>query len=344
MSSTTDCLPEEASLLCEGGVPLGADGSTLRMLVADGSLGETSTIETEHGTITISTRGEATKPCLLAYHDMGLNHTANFQSFFGYPEMAALAQSFRLVCVNGLGQEEGAESLPQGFIYPNMEQLAEAVERVRTHLNLRSFIGLGVGMGANVLARYALTHPDNVDALVLFNPSATAPGWIEWGYQKLNIRHLKAQTMTTNIVEYLLWHHFGKPEACNQDVVTMFKQHFERNVNATNLGMLFQSYIQRTDLGIVRELDPNKKKDTRMLRCPVLNITSNFSAHIEDSVAFNSRLDPANSSWMKVQDCGMVLEETPGKIVEAMRLFLQGLGYAVGSSSRRASCVAGQGL
>ena len=41
----------------------------------------------------------------------------------------------------------------------------------------------------------------------------------------------------------------------------------------------------------------------------------------------NGRLDPSNSSWMKISDAGMVLEEQPSKISEALRLFLQGLGY-----------------
>jgi Ndr family len=29
----------------------------------------------------------------------------------------------------------------------------------------------------------------------------------------------------------------------------------------------------------------------------------------------------------QIQDCGMVLEEQPGKVSEAFRLFLQGQGY-----------------
>jgi hypothetical protein len=30
---------------------------------------------------------------------------------------------------------------------------------------------------------------------------------------------------------------------------------------------------------------------------------------------------------LQIQDCGMVLEEQPGKVSEAFRLFLQGQGY-----------------
>lgn len=30
---------------------------------------------------------------------------------------------------------------------------------------------------------------------------------------------------------------------------------------------------------------------------------------------------------LQISDCGMVLEEQPNKVSEALRLFLQGLGY-----------------
>lgn len=55
----------------------------------------------------------------------------------------------------------------------------------------------------------------------------------------------------------------GKLEECNQDLVAVYRQHFEKALNATNLGLLVDAYIRRNDLNIVRELDPNKKKVRR---------------------------------------------------------------------------------
>ena len=49
-----------------------------------------------------------------------------------------------------------------------------------------------------------------VNALCLVNCVSTAAGWIEWGYQKLNARHLSTGGMTQGALDYLLWHHFGK--------------------------------------------------------------------------------------------------------------------------------------
>ena len=49
-----------------------------------------------------------------------------------------------------------------------------------------------------------------MECLVLVNAVCTPPGWIEWGYQKMNVRHLKTSGMTQGVMDYLMWHHFGK--------------------------------------------------------------------------------------------------------------------------------------
>jgi len=34
-----------------------------------------------------------------------------------------------------------------------------------------------------------LNHADKVDGLVLINCTAKQAGWVEWGYQKVRVRH-----------------------------------------------------------------------------------------------------------------------------------------------------------
>lgn len=67
-----------------------------------------------------------------------------------------------------------------------------------------------------------------------------------------------------------------------------------------NLALLIDSYVRRTDLNIARELDPTRKKDGSTLSVPVINITGALSPHVDDTVTLNGRLDPTNSTWMKV--------------------------------------------
>jgi hypothetical protein len=81
----------------------------------------------------------------------------------------------------------------------------------------------------------------------------------------------------------------------------VYKTYFERHVNPTNLALFIDSYIRRTDLNIVRELEPSRRKNSHTLNMPVMNITGALSPHVDDTVTLNGRLDPTNSTWMKVR-------------------------------------------
>ncbi|XP_057319969.1 protein NDRG3 isoform X5 [Microplitis mediator] len=293
----------------------------------DGSVRE-ERVDTDKGSLLVAVQGNRAKPAILTYHDLGLNYISSFQAFFNYIDMRVLLENFCVYHVNAPGQEEGSPTLPFDYVYPTMDELAQQLLFVLGHFGLKSVIGFGVGAGANILARFALSHPSKVNALCLINCISTQAGWIEWGYQKLNVRHLRSQGMTQGVLDYLMWHHFGRgTEERNHDLAQVYTNYFERKVNPMNLALLIDSYVRRTDLNIARELDPTRKKDGSTLSVPVINITGALSPHVDDTVTLNGRLDPTNSTWMKISDCGMVLEEQPGKVSEAFRLFLQGEGY-----------------
>lgn len=279
-------------------------------------------VDTDRGALLVAVQGCRSKPPILTYHDLGLNYVSSFQAFFNYVDMRALLENFCVYHVNAPGQEEGAPPLPDEYAYPSIEELAELLDQVVQHFQLKYFIGFGVGAGANIMARYALRRPERVVALCLVNCPSTQAGWIEWGYQKLNARHLRHRGMTQPVLDYLMWHHFGRhTDERNHDLVHAYKTYFERSVNPHNLSLFIDSYVKRTDLGI------DRGEGAQTLRMPVLNVTGALSPHVDDTVTLNGRLDPATSTWMKISDCGMVLEEQPAKLSEAFRLFLQGEGY-----------------
>ena len=62
---------------------------------------------------------------------------------------------------------------------------------------------------------------------------------------------------------------------------------------------------------------------------PILNVVGAYSPFVEETVTLNGKLNPSNTNWMKIQDAAMVVEEQPGKIAEAFRLFMQGQGYCL---------------
>lgn len=80
----------------------------------------------------------------------------------------------------------------------------------------------------------------------------------------------------------------------------MYKAQFERAVNPTNLAMLINSYVGRTDLQIARTPSATSPQQSKTLRMPVMNVAGKLSPHASDAVTFNGRLDPANSTWMEV--------------------------------------------
>lgn len=113
--------------------------------------------------------------------------------------------------------------------------------------------------------------------------------------------------MTQGVVDYLMWHHFGRnPEERNHDLAQLYKSHFERAVNPTNLAMLINSYIHRTDLQIARTPSGSPQAQAT-LKMPVINVTGSLSPHVDDTVTLNGRLNPENSSWMKVDYCNLFI-------------------------------------
>ncbi len=115
---------------------------------------------------------------------------------------------------------------------------------------------------------------------------STHSGWIEWGYQKLNIRSLRnAGALTASAIDFLLWHHFGKnQEQRNHDLVQVYRQYFHDKMNPHNLAMLLDTYITRSDLGIQRlNLQSGSPPGKGTLAMPVLLITGSYSPHVEDT-------------------------------------------------------------
>ena len=81
----------------------------------------------------------------------------------------------------------------------------------------------------------------------------------------------------------------------------MYRDYFEHHVNPANLALIIDSYIRRSDMNITREVDASGNTSVKTIKVPVLNLTGALSPHVDDTVTFNSRLDPSNSTWMKVK-------------------------------------------
>uniref|UniRef100_A0A8C6UP20 Ndrg family member 3a n=2 Tax=Neogobius melanostomus TaxID=47308 RepID=A0A8C6UP20_9GOBI len=315
-------------------------------------------IETPHGVLHVTMRGvpKGNRPVILTYHDIGLNHKSCFNTLFNYEDMQEITQHFAVVHVDAPGQQEAAPPFPSGYRYPTMDELAEMLPSVLTQLRVNTVIGIGVGAGAYVLTRFALNHPSLVEGLVLIDVDPCAEGWIDWAASKLT-------GWTSNLVDIIMAHHFSTDELTdNQELIQTYRLHIAQDINQDNLALFCGSYQYRQDLGIERPIVGLNEHTVNTLTCPALLVVGDTSPAVEAVVSSNSvsspkilmrgkirtasafkskflfsflfqvecnsRLNPTKTTLLKMADCGGLPQVVqPGKLAEAFKYFVQGMGY-----------------
>ncbi|KAM3617580.1 uncharacterized protein V6R79_008399 [Siganus canaliculatus] len=281
-------------------------------------------VETPHGVLHVTMRGVAkgNRPTILTYHDVGLNHKSCFNSLFNYEDMQEVTQHFSVLHVDAPGQQENAAVFPTGYQYPTMDELAEMLPSVLTQLQVKSVIGIGVGAGAYVLTRLALNEPSLVEGLVLINIDPCAKGWVDWAASKLS-------GWTSSLVDVLMGHHFSTDELTeNQEIVQTYRLHISQDVPQENLALFYGSYDSRTELQMERPVLGLSDSTVLTLRCPALLVVGDTSPAVDVVVECNSRLNPTKTTLLKMADCGGLPQVVqPGKLAEAFKYFVQGMGY-----------------
>ncbi|XP_031422392.1 protein NDRG3b isoform X2 [Clupea harengus] len=281
-------------------------------------------IETAHGVLHVTMRGtpKGNRPVILTYHDIGLNHKSCFNVLFNFEDMQEITQHFAVVHVDAPGQQEGAPPFPGGYLYPTVDELAEMIPSVLTQLKISSVIGIGVGAGAYILSRLALNEPALVEGLVLINVDSCAKGWMDWAATKLT-------GWTSNLTDIVMAHHFSTEELTDDlEITQTYHLHIAQDINQDNMALFYNSYNARRDLEIERPIPGLNEETVITLKCPSLLVVGDTSPAVDTVVECNSRLNPTKTTLLKMADCGGLPQVVqPGKLTEAFKYFVQGMGY-----------------
>ncbi|OXB58528.1 hypothetical protein ASZ78_009093 [Callipepla squamata] len=267
-------------------------------------------IETPYGLLHVVIRGspKGNRPAILTYHDVGLNHKLCFNTFFNYEDMQEITKHFVVCHVDAPGQQAGASQFPQGYQYPSMDQLAAMLPSVVQHFGT-PWDDPGLAMvptqwtvlllGALPLCAEHLSScfvqlifPDLVEGLVLMNIDPNGKGWIDWAAAKLS-------GLTSTLPDTVLSHLFSQEELVNNtELVQSYRQQIGSVVNQFNLQLFLNMYNSRRDLDINR---PGTVPNAKTLRCPVMLVVGDNAPAEEGVVECNSKLDPTNTTFLKVR-------------------------------------------
>uniref|UniRef100_A0A8P0SDL1 Protein NDRG4 n=1 Tax=Canis lupus familiaris TaxID=9615 RepID=A0A8P0SDL1_CANLF len=281
-------------------------------------------IETPYGLLHVVIRGspKGNRPAILTYHDVGLNHKLCFNTFFNFEDMQEITKHFVVCHVDAPGQQVGASQFPQGYQFPSMEQLAAMLPSVVQHFGFKYVIGIGVGAGAYVLAKFALIFPDLVEGLVLMNIDPNGKGWIDWAATKLS-------GLTSTLPDTVLTHLFSQEElVSNTELVQSYRQQIGNVVNQANLQLFWNMYNSRRDLDINR---PGTVPNAKTLRCPVMLVVGDNAPAEDGVVECNSKLDPTTTTFLKVRPSSPSSTSSPDKGPASGRGLPGVLGQAGGS-------------
>ena len=122
----------------------------------------------------------------------------SLQNFFNSNVMESVRDKFCIYHVVAPGQEVGAVDLSDSG-YPSMSELSEQVEYIMHHYGISVSACLGVGLGANVLARLARRRPKMINGLISVNCDSQSAGWMEWLYTKISLNSLKIAKIRASV-------------------------------------------------------------------------------------------------------------------------------------------------
>ncbi|KRX52961.1 Uncharacterized protein T02_8218 [Trichinella nativa] len=262
------------------------------------------------------------KTIFITCHDIGANYKSLAQYVMN-PCMTDVRNKsiFLHVCV--VGQEDNAPNLPNDFVFPTLDKIAEDLSFVLDYFNFKTAIGFGEGAGANIICRFAMMHSNRCLGIVLVHCTSTTAGVVEYIKDKMIGRKLSCHVMNQSAFDYLIFHKFGSTADDNPEKVAAYLTHVKEKLNPYNMSLYLDSFMRRTDLST----DLAEK-----LQVDALLVVGSRASHLHTVYTMHQSMSKLKSTLLVVDDVGDVISEAPEKLTRALILFGKGCGVMNGIS------------
>ncbi|KAI1303203.1 Uncharacterized protein HDE_02292 [Halotydeus destructor] len=255
-----------------------------------------------------------TTPVFLTVHDIGTNHR-EFHKLVEHPCMAKLKARSVWIHVEIPGQEFDAADLPDNYTFPSIQDFAEDIVLVLNFFNIKYCVAMGEGAGANIVTRFAIAHPDRALGCVLMHCTCSVAGVMQYFNDKIVSWKLSTLGMNSTAEQYLVLHKFGTIDEKDR-FVQKFVKRLHTKMNAKNLRLYVESYLNRTDL----------TTELKKLKLDTMLVTGSRSSHVASVEECQVNMDPKITTTIRIDDCSDIFTETPDTFAYNLLLFCQGLG------------------
>lgn len=257
---------------------------------------------------------------VLTLHDIGQN-SSTFNPLYTHtrrasPELDSSTAHYHLTAP---GHEPRAPDAPTDADY-SMQGISRAILAVLDRFSLTRVVGIGIGAGANGFLRAAAERPKAFAGLIMISPVMHASSIAErmsGSFGGVLSRSL-GLAVSRHMKDALLFRWLSLDTREQIASATSIEAAIDK-LNPRNVARFIAAESWRDGItGLIEKIEAK-----------VLLITGKESEIRYHTADLYPSFNPSKTSWLDIHDCGsLVHEEMPERVVEAVKLFLQGLpGY-----------------
>lgn len=275
--------------------------------------GKEDIVKTDIGPCVVRVCGESSATlAIVTCHELGLDPESTFGNWIHHPSLVPVLKHSCWYHIVLPGHELGAADVVNTY---TMDDLARQVQMVVQHYNLKTVVGVGCGVGGNVLLRYVINGYGAVNGLLLLGTIGSGQSWWTWGKSFISSFGPGTSVLAGYEEDYLVRGFVGW-DKMNSDLAEILKGKV-RARNPANLRRLQYVYENKNSI-----IDKAKLK---LKGVPILFAVGYEFEQMYHATNMYDVMDPTVSSYMKIPYAAcLVHEQVPDKLAKAFKLFVQG--------------------